>query len=748
MNTRNRRTALRAVAATALGTALVISTVLVSGLFATGASASTTPPWEPIGNPPQAGGLTFYNSSGQVITSGNITDDPIAAYIQGNTALQPAPTLVDLNGYDPTTSGAPVTAPGNWSGVGLGSSNFPSSAPGALGTSTLPVYTGQNISLTQLTETLPNTDTSTTDGYAGIYVLRLFTFQHNDGGTTTSYDSADISVDPNTGAWTLVYSPQAATTTTLEAPTPAGPQNAGTPVTLTADIADASAPGSVQFESDGSPVGSPQPVTNGTATLTTSALPSGTDSLTAIYTPTTGAAFTGSTSTNPVSYVINAPTVPGAPTGVSAAPANGSASVSFTAPASNGGSAITSYTVTATDTTNSGNGGQTASGSASPINVTGLTNGDSYTFTVKATNGVGAGPASAASNAVTPAAGPLPPTAPNGATSSQGASSASPSGTATAGVSGITATGTGEGALTVATYLGDPVVGAVSGGTGVYYDVALSSNSAFGSLTITISNLGPGGQSIDWWNGSAWVPFSDQTFNAATDSVTITVNSTTSPTLAELTGTQIAVSSNPAPSLGYWEVASDGGIFAFGAAGFYGSEGGKSLNKPIVGIAGTPDGHGYWEVASDGGVFSFGDAKFYGSEGGKTLNKPIVGIAATPSGNGYWEVASDGGIFSFGDATFYGSEGGKTLNKPIVGIVATHSGHGYWEVASDGGIFSFGDAKFYGSEGGKTLNKPIVGIAATPSGNGYWEVASDGGVFAFGDAGFFGSQGGKPLNQP
>ena len=134
MNTRNRRTALRAVA-DGFGHTLVISTVLVSGLFATGASASTTPPWEPIGNPPQAGGLTFYNSSGEVITSGNITDNPIAAYIQGNTALQPAPTLVDLNGYDPTTSGAPVTAPGNWSGVGLGSSNFPSSAPGALGTS-------------------------------------------------------------------------------------------------------------------------------------------------------------------------------------------------------------------------------------------------------------------------------------------------------------------------------------------------------------------------------------------------------------------------------------------------------------------------------------------------------------------------------------------------------------------------------------------------------------------------------------
>ncbi|MHB8288655.1 MAG: hypothetical protein ACYDEY_05370, partial [Acidimicrobiales bacterium] len=48
-------------------------------------------------------------------------------------------------------------------------------------------------------------------------------------------------------------------------------------------------------------------------------------------------------------------------------------------------------------------------------------------------------------------------------------------------------------------------------------------------------------------------------------------------------------------------------------------------------------------------------AAFYGSMGAKPLNKPIVGIAATPNGGGYWEVASDGGIFAFGDAAFYGS---------------------------------------------------------------------------------------------
>jgi parallel beta-helix repeat protein len=251
----------------------------------------------------------------------------------------------------------------------------------------------------------------------------------------------------------------------------------------------------------------------------------------------------------------------------------------------------------------------------------------------------------------------------------------------------------------------------------------------------------------------------------------------TGPNPPTLSGNTISVASGgtpyyvpAAPGSGYWEAASDGGIFAFGGATFHGSMGGKALNAPIVGLAATEDQGGYWEAASDGGIFSFGDAVFEGSMGGKHLNQPIVGLAgtpyvpaqngapATPGGLGYWEVAKDGGVFAFGDATFHGSMGGKPLNAPIVGIAPTPTtfnssgvasgGNGYWEVASDGGVFNFGDAGFFGSMGGKPLNAPIVGLVSTPSGQGYWEVASDGGVFAFGDATFHGSMGGKPLNQP
>jgi hypothetical protein len=87
--------------------------------------------------------------------------------------------------------------------------------------------------------------------------------------------------------------------------------------------------------------------------------------------------------------------VPGPPTGVTATAGNAQAKVSFKAPASNGGNLITGYTVTSSL-------GQAAKGHASPITVKGLTNGTAYTFTVTATNKAGTGPASSASNPVTP----------------------------------------------------------------------------------------------------------------------------------------------------------------------------------------------------------------------------------------------------------------------------------------------------------------------------------------------------------
>jgi phosphate transport system substrate-binding protein len=100
------------------------------------------------------------------------------------------------------------------------------------------------------------------------------------------------------------------------------------------------------------------------------------------------------------------PGLPTAPTVVSAAGSPGAAIVSFTGAATNG-SPITSYEVTATDTTHSADGGQTATGTSSPITITGLRNGDAYFFTVNATNRFGTGASSAPSDTVVPSQYPM-----------------------------------------------------------------------------------------------------------------------------------------------------------------------------------------------------------------------------------------------------------------------------------------------------------------------------------------------------
>ena len=114
---------------------------------------------------------------------------------------------------------------------------------------------------------------------------------------------------------------------------------------------------------------------------------------------------------------------------------------------------------------------------------------------------------------------------------------------------------------------------------------------------------------------------------------------------------------------------------------------------PVVGMAANPSGGGYWIVNSQGGVTAYGDAGFFGSMSGQVL------LPQSPTSSRHWTVrvtgaAGDGGIFAFGDAEFYGSTGGQRLNAPVVDMAPTPDGGGYWMVASDGGIFAFGDAQY------------------------------------------------------
>jgi hypothetical protein len=177
-------------------------------------------------------------------------------------------------------------------------------------------------------------------------------------------------------------------------------------------------------------------------------------------------------------------------------------------------------------------------------------------------------------------------------------------------------------------------------------------------------------------------------------------------------------------SAGYWVLSvglsGAGTIDHFGNAGAYGDTSTLARTKHLafngtpVGMAVAKGATGYYEVHSDGGVFGFGSAKFFGSLGGQKLTSPIVGMAVTKTGNGYWLAAADGHVYPFGDAAAVTQLNHK-LTKPVVGIATDPGSQGCWLVAADGGIFTFAGAPFLGSMGATRLSKPVFGIAARPS---------------------------------
>jgi hypothetical protein len=191
-------------------------------------------------------------------------------------------------------------------------------------------------------------------------------------------------------------------------------------------------------------------------------------------------------------------------------------------------------------------------------------------------------------------------------------------------------------------------------------------------------------------------------------------------------------------------VGSDGGIFSFGSAQFYGSTGSLTLQRPVVGIVPTKDDGGYWLDASDGGVFSYGDTQFYGSIPGlglhpagsglpNSLNAPIVGMVPSIDDGGYFMVASDGGVFAFGDAHFAGScPGIGGCSGAAVAVMPDASGNGYWLVTTTGNVYTFGDAPYYGAPG--STGSPVTSAVRTPDGKGYWILSANGTVYNYGDA--------------
>jgi hypothetical protein len=196
--------------------------------------------------------------------------------------------------------------------------------------------------------------------------------------------------------------------------------------------------------------------------------------------------------------------------------------------------------------------------------------------------------------------------------------------------------------------------------------------------------------------------------------------STTAPVITDRAAPAVHA---PTPTA-YWLLGSNGAVYTFGSAHFYGSLGGRRISAPVVAMATTLDSRGYWLAGAVGAVYAFGDARPYGRVPKARLSSPVATITATPDGKGYWLATLNGAVYAFGDAHALASRSRPRLRGHVVGLQPTPDGKGYWLAMSTGAVYRYGDAPglrqragspppYYGSETARHLVKPLVRMASS-----------------------------------
>ena len=407
---------------------------------------------------------------------------------------------------------------------------------------------------------------------------------------------------------------------------------------------------------------------------------------------------------------VTATSVPGAPTIGTATVSATTASVPFTAPASNGGSPITSYTATSSPSGITGTLSQAGSGT---ITVSGLAANTAYTFTVTATNIIGTGPASAASNSVTTANVPGAPTI----------------GTAT--VSGTTAS--------------VPFTAPASDGGSVI--TTYTATSTPGSITGTLSQAGSGTVTVSGLTGGTSYTFKVKATNAVgTGAESAASNSVT----AQVTGQQAFttpgcycwvapanVTSVSFVMVGGGGGAGNGNYFICCGVNAYGSGGGGGASLGYRNNVTVNPGSSYaLRVGAGGATNATGQSSTlyisttYTARGGNTGSCYVGGGGGIPCGFANCGRGGRGG--DAGDGCYSRSAGGGGGGA---------MGYGTSTTAGAGGNHSGGGAGACGGGGGGGSGTNASGTGVAGGGVGILGQGTSGASSASNQAGFGGSGG-------